>query len=115
MFAVIEFDESCGAGVAVVRNEWLTPRKRECFWPPHKDSSKFQKIIKQGSDITETWQLYSVSRVFYETADYDQAVKKSKIGEVTSNLQWETECTRKGILKRRLYTSTDESENENLL
>lgn len=69
MFMVVEFEEGEGGGIAIVRNSWLTPRKKEVFWPPHKQSSQFTKTLMQDDPIDpETWSIYKIKRCFYETS-----------------------------------------------
>lgn len=36
MFLIVELNKSSGGGLGIVREEWLTPRKKECFWPLFK-------------------------------------------------------------------------------
>lgn len=63
----MEFEESSGGGVGLVRNDWLTPRKRECFWPPHKLASQYNKSLVEDKTPGSDWKLYNVRRVFYST------------------------------------------------
>ncbi|KYQ53447.1 hypothetical protein ALC60_00009 [Trachymyrmex zeteki] len=68
MFTVIQFDEISGASLAVVSTKWLTPRKKEVFWPPYKNVTTFNKALKKHEDVNEEkWTLYKVQRIFYET------------------------------------------------
>lgn len=68
MYAVIEFAPEQGGGVSIVSSTWLTPRKKEVFWPPHKEQAQFVKSVKRSEEINEdTWKLYQVHRIFYET------------------------------------------------
>lgn len=48
-YVVIEFSD--GGGVAVVRNIWLTPRKKEVFWPPIKNQRTFENFRKNNMQI----------------------------------------------------------------
>lgn len=74
MFSVIEFES--GEGISVVRSSWLTPREREVFWPPVKDTKKFNKILQNGEKInTETWKIYPVERCFYETGKFFEVLR----------------------------------------
>lgn len=67
-FAVVQFDDEGGNGLAVVHTRWLTPRKTEVFWPPFKDSSSFNKALKQGQEVDEAkWKIYAIKRKFFET------------------------------------------------
>lgn len=68
MFAVIEFSPEQGGGLSLVNKNWLTPRKKEVFWPPYKEQAQFNKSLKKSEEInTETGRLYNVKRIFYET------------------------------------------------
>lgn len=67
MFAVVEFSEDEG-GLAVVKSSWLTPRKRNVFWPLIKDTKQFNKILLSREDTSkESWLLYGIARIFYES------------------------------------------------
>lgn len=67
-FFVIEFVEG---GLAVVPSVWLTPRKKEVYWPPVKDTILYKKLVKRQEEVDEnSWKLYSVQKVFCETGKY---------------------------------------------
>lgn len=71
-YVVVEFDEKHGGGVAAVNSAWLTPLKKEVFWPPYKDQNKFDKALKTGETVdTEKWTLHSISRIFYRSGKLD--------------------------------------------
>lgn len=76
MFAVVEFDEeAAGGGLSVINTKWLTPRKKEVFWPPYKENNQFVRAVKRSEDInTETWSVYRLSRIFYETGKHSVGV-----------------------------------------
>lgn len=68
MYIVVEFGEKDGGGLAVVQKEWLTPRKKEVFWPPVKETKQFNKILQQSNNPDlNNWSIYSVSKIYYET------------------------------------------------
>ena len=68
MYAVVEFTAADGGGLSVVNAQWLTPRKREVYWPPIKSTPNFTKLIKAiNFEIDSDWRLYGVERIFYET------------------------------------------------
>ncbi|KAF5301232.1 hypothetical protein FQA39_LY10818 [Lamprigera yunnana] len=70
-FTGIEFSERGGGGVALICSEWLTPRKRYCFWPPIKSSVQFEKaLVKRIPTNEQDWTQYEVSRCFFETGIY---------------------------------------------
>lgn len=65
-FLVIEFEEG---GLAVVQSHWVTPRKKEVYWPPVKNRSTFAKLLQadEPADINDSWKLYPIQKIFYET------------------------------------------------
>lgn len=65
-FVGIEFASDCGGGVALVHSTWLTPRKKQAYWPPYKKQNLFDKALKTGEAPEDSWQLYSVKRSFFE-------------------------------------------------
>lgn len=68
MFAVVEFQSSAGGGVSAVNAKWLTPRKKNVYWPPYKNQNQFNRALKQGEDVNPaSWELYPLSRIFHET------------------------------------------------
>lgn len=69
-YAVIEFANSAGGGVAQINSSWLTPRKKEVLWPPIKQQHLFDKVVKSGEVPSESWETFGVSRVFYETGKF---------------------------------------------
>ncbi|XP_031344736.1 uncharacterized protein LOC116171856 isoform X2 [Photinus pyralis] len=120
MYAIVEFDDNHGGGVCAIPSLWLTPKKKEAFWPPFKDQSKFDKALSQREAVDESsWQLYNVSRIFYETDDILKAKKKAKEAQVSSNLESEEELNRRGNKKRKSkatkklsQSSDDEDSND---
>lgn len=68
MFKIIEFNKEEGGGLAIVHAKWITPRKKEVFWPPYKDNTTYMRALKKGEEINEeTWQIYRIARNFYES------------------------------------------------
>lgn len=68
MFVVIEFEENCGGGLAIVCSNWLTSRKTEVFWTPYKENTQYLRALKiQENFNVETWKIFDVSRIFYES------------------------------------------------
>lgn len=68
MFAVIEFKED--GGLALVKSAWISPRKKDVFWPPTKDPNQYTKLVRSTEDsITEAWKLYEISRIFYQSGE----------------------------------------------
>lgn len=119
MFAIVEFIDKEGGGLAIVSNQWLTPRKKEVFWPPVKDQQNFTKLLLRRPDEvnTETWKLYQIKIVFYETGDYEIAKKKFEEAEVTSDIQTDIKgdsCPRRRTQPTRfIEESSRDSQIEN--
>lgn len=65
MYSVVEF--TTDGSVSVVRTEWISPKKREVFWPPEKDPTKFEKLLTKGKEITSDWKLYDIAQEFFDT------------------------------------------------
>lgn len=66
MYAVIEFAGKEENQTAVVREEWLTPAKKEVFWPPFKVSTQFNKALVEGAIPDENkWTLFPVKKCLY--------------------------------------------------
>lgn len=84
MFSVVEFKECDGGGVALINSQWLTPRKKEVFWPPVKDTNKFNKLLKEKEQSidTEKWSIYEVQRVFYETGNIGAVLHYIKMKKI---------------------------------
>lgn len=70
MYHVVEFSSKSGGGLGLVREEWLTPRKKECFWPPHKLSFQFNKALCEGQAPEANWPMCESEREFYCTGLY---------------------------------------------
>lgn len=73
MSFLVVFKSTCGdeGGLAVVNSGWLTPMKKECFWPPYKDKDKFNTALKHNAKVEDsTWKLFPVSRIFFESGKY---------------------------------------------
>ncbi|CAG9812935.1 unnamed protein product [Phaedon cochleariae] len=88
MYSVIQFDDSGNNSVAVVHESWLTPMKTEVFWPPFKDTRNYKRALCGGEEAidTESWKLYGINRIFYQTDELEKAFKKEKEAEITSDL-----------------------------
>lgn len=64
-YVLVEFEDG---GVAVVAKSWLTPRKKEVFWPPVKQQTHYDRYVKDLIEAdTDHWKLHGIKRVFYET------------------------------------------------
>ncbi|CAG9840545.1 unnamed protein product [Diabrotica balteata] len=105
--------------VAVVHQNWLTPRKKEVYLPPYKTQALYDKAVKKGDSCTEDWQLFTVKRIFRYYDSFEKAQVKAKVAEVTSDLQSEvdevnSEKKRQRIKPRRFIYSDTESEEDSL-
>ncbi|CAH0558904.1 unnamed protein product [Brassicogethes aeneus] len=115
-FAGIEFEENDGGGIEIINIKWLTPRKKEIFWPPFKTNKQFHRALTRGDSPEEgEWKLYSIKRFFFENVNYTEAEKKIKQAKITSDLDTDTQDTQAEIGKRkrfprRLSFSDDDSE-----
>lgn len=70
VFVGIEFLEADGGGVALIHEKWLTPRKKEVWWPPVKQRDHFSKALKKVNPLLKTGR-YSVARTFFEEGETD--------------------------------------------
>lgn len=71
MYVLVEFDGEGIGELAIVRGRWLTPRKKEVYWPPVKQQSVFDKLLLDNrSPDTKNWKTYSVRRCLYETGTF---------------------------------------------
>ncbi|KAF5270724.1 hypothetical protein FQA39_LY01462 [Lamprigera yunnana] len=75
MFVGIEFPEDNKSGVALVHRKWLTPRKRQVWWPSYKQQDLFDKSLKKGESANDNWM------------DYKKALVKLKRSELNSDIQ----------------------------
>ncbi|KAK5638534.1 hypothetical protein RI129_012829 [Pyrocoelia pectoralis] len=119
MFTVIEFHKDDGGGLAVVNSQWLTPRKKEVFWPPITNNTKFNKCLIQTEFShttidTETWKLYSVHKIYCECDNLETANHKLKRAQDDSDVNSTAETRkRKRRLPVRLLDSS-ESDDSNV-
>ncbi|KAJ8913071.1 hypothetical protein NQ315_006572 [Exocentrus adspersus] len=105
-FIGVEFDDTDGGGVGLINSKWITPRKKEAWWPPYKESVAFERALKRGETPDEsTWTLCKVVRSFFEEDDFIKAKKKLKRTEAESDVQSEEESQSLG--KRRRYKMRD--------
>ncbi|XP_071577263.1 uncharacterized protein [Temnothorax nylanderi] len=91
-FVGVEFandlDEQESGAIALVHCTWLTPRKKEVWWPPYKTSARFKKALSVGEEPKEdAWKLCYVQRIFFSYDDLDKANKKLKKCEEFSDVQ----------------------------
>ncbi|KAK4880406.1 hypothetical protein RN001_008552 [Aquatica leii] len=114
MFVGVEFHDDEGGGLALINEKWLTPRKNQTWWPPHKHSDKLNKSLRKGdTPQTDTWKLYKLKRSFFKERDFTKAQKKLKSAEYNSDIQTEAEvCIQKRKVKRpRRLEESDSSDD----
>ncbi|XP_048000776.1 uncharacterized protein LOC125239114 [Leguminivora glycinivorella] len=108
MYSVVEFAEDSGGGVSIVRREWLTPGKQRCLWPPQKLMTKFNKCI-DGTITADTnsWEIFEIKRVFYETDSLAKARDKEKQAEEESEVNSDSNDVfiRKRKKTKKIYDS----------
>ncbi|CAG9769996.1 unnamed protein product [Ceutorhynchus assimilis] len=116
MFVGIQFTEADGGTISLVHEKWLTPRKKEVWWPPHKQHEVFVKSLRKGETPNEQWSLFKVEKSFFQEDNYQKASLKLKKAEVTSDVATDIEeklpLKRPRKLNRKLFftESSDESE-----
>ncbi|KAF5302953.1 hypothetical protein FQR65_LT19054 [Abscondita terminalis] len=115
-FHSVEFGgDHCG-GLAVVSESWLTPLKKEVFWPPFKSNNLFTNSLKNAETPNDKWKLYPINRIYFQTDDLAKAQHKIKQAEETSNI--ETDYTedddkpRRKRVTRKLYESDSDDNDE---
>jgi len=65
----VEFLENGAMGL--VHASWLSPLKREVFWPPYKSSKSFNKALMIAEEPNQsTWKLEPIKRSFFECGVY---------------------------------------------
>ncbi|KAK4886522.1 hypothetical protein RN001_002793 [Aquatica leii] len=95
-FVGVQFSQD--GGLAVVHEKWLTPRKTEVYWPPCKKQHDYDKLLKCGDEPKDHWQLFSISKLYFESDNFEVARKKIKKLEFTSDIQSDEDCS---LLKRK--------------
>ncbi|KAK4880332.1 hypothetical protein RN001_008478 [Aquatica leii] len=92
---------------------------REVFWPPVKSQAKLQNFLRRGSlPEHDKWVLCGIKRCFFSSDDYENANKKLKLLEVTSDVQTEPEeesRRKRKRVPRKLYSESEDSEENELL
>ncbi|KAF5284746.1 hypothetical protein FQA39_LY04471 [Lamprigera yunnana] len=91
MYKVVCFKD---LSVAIIREEWLTPRKTETFWPPYKTFCGLPKMP------------------FWERSDdLLKARQQLKRAECESDLNTDEEGSLKRKRKQKQYSSSDENDD----
>ncbi|PIK36826.1 hypothetical protein BSL78_26353 [Apostichopus japonicus] len=101
-------------GVGVIPSQWRTG-ERECFWPPHKSSTRFEKAVKSVEAPQASWTRHTI-RVLSTTGSYARAMILLTRAEETSDLATENEderpSKRRKLQNRRYVSSSDDTEEE---
>ncbi|CAG9771183.1 unnamed protein product [Ceutorhynchus assimilis] len=114
MYCVVQLDETGGEGLAVVHTSWLTPLKKEVFWPPIKDSKLYRKALVESEPVESDWTLYGVKKIYFQTGDLNKAFRKEKEAEQTSDI-YDTDDATSVVINRprkrikRVLDSDDDS------
>lgn len=67
MFSVLVFKKDNSLGI--VREEWLTPKKKETFWPPYKNSDDYKKCLHGKIKLDEKkWPLHAIKKIYCTTS-----------------------------------------------
>lgn len=56
--------------IAIIRKEWLTPRKSEVLWPPVKLQTEYEKAVKAAEPPQENWKTFDIERFYFECGWY---------------------------------------------
>lgn len=77
-FVGVEFaSDYIEASIALVHRSWLTPRKKEVWWPPYKTGAQFKKaLLLEEKPKSETWKLYGIKQIFFSCGMYYTCVYK---------------------------------------
>lgn len=65
MFVGIQFQANEGSQLALVHTKWLTPRKKEVWWPPYKLQEQYNRALRKGDSPTENWRIFDVARSLF--------------------------------------------------
>lgn len=117
MYYVIQFDETGDNSVAVVDENWLTPLKRQVYWPPLKDTRIFRRALAEHQEVdSEIWKVYGVKKIFFQTDDIEKAFRKEKEAQNFSDINDTDENASnrptKRIIRRVILTDSDDSDEE---
>ncbi|KAF5283539.1 hypothetical protein FQA39_LY17319 [Lamprigera yunnana] len=63
-FVGVQFEDD--GTIALISTSWLTPRKTETFWPPHKTQEKYVIALMKHEIPEDRWTLFQIKRSFLE-------------------------------------------------
>lgn len=70
---VVDSDEELGE-IALIHTAWLTPLKKQTWWPPYKTSVKFRKALSIGEEPKDTWSLHNIKRTLFTCGMYNNTM-----------------------------------------
>ncbi|KAK4887247.1 hypothetical protein RN001_003518 [Aquatica leii] len=111
MFQVVEFEDS---SIAIIRTDWLTPRKKQTFWPPYKKTADYEKCLTtKESCVIASWDTYVIKKKYYMTDNLIKAKEKLKVAEFESDVNSEAETRKRKRRPNRnfIYSSDDDTED----
>ncbi|KAF5275002.1 hypothetical protein FQA39_LY06939 [Lamprigera yunnana] len=132
-FHVVGFEDS---SLGIIRSAWLTPKKKNTFWPPYKLTKDYERCLAGREALQDSWSLQGVLQNWYEQKfinfenldafiwgycanDVLKAKKKLREAESESDILTCAEddenhsTKKKRKLKRSLYTSSSSSDDKN--
>ncbi|KAF5306087.1 hypothetical protein FQA39_LY09065 [Lamprigera yunnana] len=112
MYKVVCFKD---LSVAIIREEWLTPRKTETFWPPYKHSVDYQRCLSGKEVVNDKWPIYNIIKHYYATDDLLKARQQLKRAECESDLNTDEEGSLKRKRKQKQYSSSDENDDNDAI
>lgn len=84
-FVIVEWQDE--GGISLINEKWLTPKKKEVLWPPHKKSSTFNKALKEHESPDETWEIHAIKRCMYQSGMY-LAFTPQYVGSLALENRW---------------------------
>ncbi|KAF5301402.1 hypothetical protein FQR65_LT19215 [Abscondita terminalis] len=111
----VEFDDTT---IDLISNKWLTSTEKHTFWPPYKTQDLYNRaLIKLESPSEPSWTHYEIKRYFFHCDGYENARRKIKLAEVTSDVQSDDDeeiipKKRRRQMTRKLYESSEDSDQE---
>lgn len=62
----IQFIEEEGRNnIAIISSNWITPGKREAFWPPYKKQYQYEQSLKKGETPSNGWTLHKIEKILF--------------------------------------------------
>ncbi|XP_019884176.2 uncharacterized protein LOC105254819 isoform X2 [Camponotus floridanus] len=109
-WTVIQFEEDCS--VEAVPSTWI--QGQFCHWPTYSQE-KLMTAIRKHESLNTRWPCYKIRNFRNSTfEDYSKARSKARTAEVTSDLNSEIEENPKRKRIQKMFTSSEEDNNEDL-